>query len=343
MVRLAIILPLAGIFIIDTITHVEIAAAVFYVIVILFAVSRIGKRDMILLAAACILLTLLSFLLSEGWRAYKAGLTNLTISVSLIVITTYLALRMIAAEAKVHEARAQLLRVARLSSLGELTASIAHEVNQPLAALVTSSNACMRWLSQDPPNIANARRSVERIIAEGNRASEVILRIRGLFRSANPQTEWLDLNDVIVDSLALAVSEIERNGITLRLDLAESLPLVAADKIQLQQVVGNLLLNSIEAMNDVPANRRVIGFVSRSEGADAVVFSVTDSGTGLTPEARDRLFEAFWTTKEGGTGIGLMISRSIVEAYGGRIWSDPALTGGAAFHVRLPATQRNPG
>jgi len=222
-----------------------------------------------------------------------------------------------------------------------LTASIAHEVNQPLTAVVASGDACVRWLDQEPPNVENARRSVERIVAEANRASEVIKRVRGLVRREDHQRDRVDINDIIVESVALASREIEKHRILLRLDLADPLPSVVADRIQLQQVVGNLLLNAIEAMSEVPATRRILELVSRSEGADAVRLSVLDTGCGLVPAAHDQMFEAFWTTKEGGSGIGLMVSRSIVEAHGGRIWSDPDRTGGAAFHVRLPTAGGN--
>ncbi|MES2096795.1 MAG: histidine kinase dimerization/phospho-acceptor domain-containing protein [Pseudomonadota bacterium] len=189
---------------------------------------------------------------------------------------------MVAAEAAAHVAHAQLVRIARLTTLGELSASIAHEVNQPLAATVTSANACLRWLDQDPPNTEKARPSVERVVVEANRASDVVARVRGLARCEKPQRAWIDVNEPI----ALARSEIERKGISLRLELAGALPPVLADGIQIQQVVGNLVLNAIDAMNEVPQARRSLDISSARDGAGSVVVSVGDSGAGLSLAAR---------------------------------------------------------
>ena len=339
-VRLPIILGLMlAIFLADTITYLEIAVSVFYIVAILLAVGHFRRAHIVGLAGACIALTLLSsFLTTQGSR--EAGLVNIAISVSAIVITTYLALKMIAAEAAVHEARAQLVRIARVTSLGELTASIAHEVNQPLAGVVTSSNACLRWLGQNPPNVDKARLSIGRIVDDANRASQVIQRIRSLARSETPRRELFDINEAVTEAIALAQSEIERQGIALHVNLAEVLPQVYADRIQFQQVIGNLLLNAIEAMNDVPQAQRSLEIVSVMDGAGVVVVSVADSGSGLSAQAQDHLYEAFWTTKEGGTGIGLTISRAIVEAHGGRIWADANVPAGTIFHVSLPAWER---
>lgn len=336
--RSALILALmAAIFIIDTITDLEIAASVFYIIAILLAVGQFRRGNIIGLAGACIALTLLSSFLTTG-GSREAGLVNIAISVSAIVITTYLALKMVAAEAAVHEARAQLVRVARVTSLGELTASIAHEVNQPLAGLVTSSNAGLRWLSQNPPNIDKARRSIERIVDDANRASQVIQRIRSLARSEAPKREVIDINDATAEAITLAKSEIERQGIILHVNLNVTLPQVYADRIQFQQVIGNLLLNAIESMSGVPQTRRLLEIASGMDGPDMAVVSVADSGTGLSANAQSHLYEAFWTTKEGGTGIGLTISRSIIEAHGGRIWSGANAPAGAIFYVGLPTS-----
>lgn len=336
MLRVAMIAVLiAGIFIADSITDLEIAAAVFYIIAILLAVGQFHRRTVIALAGLCIALTLLSsFLTTEGSR--EAGFINMAISVAAIGITTWLALKMVAAEAAVHGARAQLVRIARVTSLGELTASIAHEVNQPLAGIVTSGNAGLRWLDQTPPNIDKARRSVERILGDANRASEVIQRVRSLARSETPKRKPVDLNNAAFEAVALARSEIERSGITLRLDLADAMPPVLADHVQLQQVIGNLLLNAIEAMVDVPASQRSLMIATMLDGAGMAGISVADTGPGVAASGLERLFEAFWTTKQGGTGIGLTISRAIVEAHGGRIWASANHPVGAVFHVCLP-------
>lgn len=334
---IAIAALMLAIFIIDTITDLEIAASVFYITAILLAVGQFQRTNIIGLAGACIALTLLSsFLTTEGSR--EAGLVNIAISVSAIVITTYLALKMIAAEAAVHEARAQLVRIARVTSLGELTASIAHEVNQPLAGLVTSSNACLRWLGQSPPNIDKARRSIERIVDDANRASQVIERIRSLARSEVPKREVIAINEAVAEAIALARREIERQGIVLRTSLDVTLPQVHADRIQFQQVIGNLLLNAIESMSGVPQARRSLEVASTTDGIDMIVVSIADTGSGLSAPAQDHLYEAFWTTKEGGTGIGLTISRAIVEAHGGRIWAIANTPAGTIFHVSWPVS-----
>lgn len=330
----AIAALMAGIFIADTVTDLEIAAAVFYIAIILLAVGRFPRRNVIALAGLCILLTLASSTLTVG-GAREAGIVNLAISTSAIGVTAWLALRVVAAEAAAHAARAQLVRLARVTSLGELTASIAHEVNQPLAGIASSANACLRWLGQDPPNLERARASAERALRDANRAGMVIQRVRSLARHEAPRRERVDLNAVVDEALQLARGELERNGIGLELALAEALPAVLADRVQLHQVIGNLLLNAIEAMACVPeAGRRIAIATAREE--QSVILAVADSGIGFAAGAQERLFEAFWTTREGGTGIGLTISRAIVEAHGGRIWAVANAPSGAIFRVSLP-------
>ncbi|MBB4097431.1 sensor histidine kinase [Sphingomonas kyeonggiensis] len=330
----AIVGLMIGIFVADTVTDLEIAAAVFYIVIILLAVGRFPRRNVIALAGLCILLTLVSSTLTAG-GSREAGIVNMAISTSAIGITTWLALRMVAAEAAAHEARAQLVRIARVTSLGELTASIAHEVNQPLAGIVTSGNACLRWLGQDPPNIEKARASAERVLSDANRAGAVIQRVRSLARHESPKRDRTNLNEIIVEAVALAQAELDRHDIGMRLELAEALPPVQADRVQLQQVIGNLLLNAMEALAQVPQAERQIVIASTLEDRD-VLISVADTGNGLAASTREHLFDAFWTTKEGGTGIGLTISRAIVEAHGGHIRADANSARGAIFKVRLP-------
>lgn len=337
----AILVMLAGTFAFDTITNLEIAAAVFYVVVILLAIGLLSARGVIALACVCVVLTLVSFALTPN-GAHEAGLINSAISIAAIGITAYLGLKRAAAEAAAFEARSQLVRVARMTSLGALTASIAHEVNQPLAAIVTSANASLRWLDRDPPNLQRARGAVDRIVADANRASAVIVRISGLARHRAPRRDRLDLNTVITEALTFARAEVSRSGISLRMDLATDLPPVLADGIQMQQVVSNLLLNAIEAMEAVPAPRRRLEVRSFREASGWAAFAVEDSGVGLPNEILEHLFEAFWTTKEGGIGMGLAISRSIVEAHGGQISAAARLRGGAVFQVSLPAVEGMP-
>jgi len=328
-----VLVLLLCVFIGDTVTDLEIAVGVFHIAVILIAMILLPKRCVIFVAAGCLLLTVLSYVLTKV-GSHEAGLMNTTISIAAIVITTYLALKLVAAEAAVHDAHTRLTHMARLTSMGELTASIAHEVNQPLAAIVTSGNACLRWLDQVPPNLDRVRRSAERIIDDANRAGEVIRRIRGLAKGEVPQTEPLDVNRVVLDVLDLARGEINRRGISLRLGLADDLPMIVADRIQLQQVIGNLVLNAVEAMTE--ATDKVIEISSSTDGAGNVLFAIADSGSGLSSDAVDHLFDAFWTTKTSGMGLGLTICRSIVEAHGGRIWALPRTGPGASFHVSLP-------
>lgn len=324
-----------GVFVLDTVTDLEIATAVFYIVVILLAIGMFRRRGVILLSIICIVLTLFSAALTRS-GSYEAGLINSGISVAAIAITTWLSLRMIAAESAAHEARAQLIRIARVNSLGELAASIAHEVNQPLAAIATSGDACLRWLAAEPPNLDRARLAVGRIVDDANRAGKVVARVREHMRGEVGQMREMSLNDVVIESVAIAQSEIDRNGIALRLDLAEALPPILGDPIQLQQVLGNLILNAVEAMADVPASRRSLGLRTWPDGA-SVRLSVTDAGIGVREDNLPLLFDAFWTTKNGGTGMGLAICRTIVEAHGGEIRASLPGRTGMEIHVSLPA------
>ena len=240
-------------------------------------------------------------------------------------------------EAELEQARAELVRVARVTTLGELTAAIAHEVNQPLTGLVSSGNACLRWLAGDVPNLKAARESVERMISAGSRAGEVIRRIRALVGKAPPLRDRLNINDAITEVIALIRGEIQRNRISLRTKLSTDVPLVLGDRIQLQQVILNLILNAMEAMSDVSPQPRELSVSSAKDGPNGALVSVRDSGTGLDGTVLDRLFEAFYTTKAHGMGIGLAVSRTIIQAHGGRLWAAPNVPRGAIFQFTLPA------
>lgn len=330
---------LGCVFIVDTITDFEIAFAVFYVAVIVLAIGSLSTRGVIVLAGTCIVLTILSvFLTKRG--VLEAGVMNCGISVAAIAITTFLVLKTVAAQAAAFEAQTQLAQAARLTSLGALTASIAHEVNQPLAAIVTSGDAGRRWLERQPPNVEKALQAIDRIVKDANRAGEVITRVRGLAKSEPPRKELSSLNEVIEEAVAIAQPELERNSIALRLQMADDLPAVLIDKIQIQQVVGNLVRNGIDAMRDLPSFKRVLEIVTFRGDDGMVSFAVTDSGIGIKPAEFEHLFDAFWTTKEGGMGIGLAISRSIVEAHGGRVSAASKPRMGAVFGVSLPAADR---
>jgi PAS domain S-box-containing protein len=241
------------------------------------------------------------------------------------------------AEAELQQARTDLARVARLTTLGELTAAIAHEVNQPLTGLVSSGNACLRWLAGDTPNLEAARRSVERMISDGNRASEVISRIRAMVTKSPPKRDLLNINDAIMEVSALIRAELDRNSISPRFELSNSLPLVWGDRVQLQQVILNLIVNAIEAMSGISQNQRRLLITSMKDGANNVLVTVQDSGAGLDMKSLDQLFEAFYTTKANGMGMGLAVSHTIVQAHGGRLLATPNLPQGAKFQFTLPA------
>jgi C4-dicarboxylate-specific signal transduction histidine kinase len=217
-----------------------------------------------------------------------------------------------------------------------LATSIAHEVNQPLAAVTTNGSACLRWLAGEPPNLDEARECLRRIIRQGNRASEVIARIRALVKKSVLAKARLDLSETIQEVLAMTNTEARRHRVSVRTELAARLPAVRGDRVQLQQVVLNLVMNGIEAMKVVTDRPRELLISSQPHESSKVLVAVQDSGIGLDPQGMERLFEAFYTTKPEGMGMGLSISRSIIEAHGGRLW--PAANGdcGATFQFTLP-------
>jgi PAS domain S-box-containing protein len=235
--------------------------------------------------------------------------------------------------------RSELAHVSRLTTLGELTSSIAHEVSQPLGAMIASAGACARWLAAQPPNIAEARATLENIAADGRRARDVIGRIRALTKRQVVRMQDVDINRELVEVLALTEHESRLHRVVRRTELDRTLPCVQGDRIQLQQVLINLILNAIEAMSAIEGRPRWLTIVSRRDSPEAIRVEVRDSGIGLDPECMQQVFEAFYTTKEEGIGIGLSISRSIVEAHGGRLWARPNEPHGAAFLLTLPLTQ----
>lgn len=239
-------------------------------------------------------------------------------------------------EEALARARSELARVASITSLGVLTASIAHEVNQPLSGIITNAGTCLRMLSADPPNIDGARETVRRTIRDGNRASDVITRLRTLYSRKEPSLESMDLNEATREVAALSLTELQRGGVILRNELAENLPPVVADRIQLQQVILNLLRNAADAMSTIDDRPRELLIRTERDEANRVRLSVKDSGVGFTPHAADKIFEAFYTTKTDGMGIGLSISRSIVEAHQGRLWATPNDGPGCTFSFAIP-------
>jgi PAS domain S-box-containing protein len=246
------------------------------------------------------------------------------------------------AQEALRNTQTEFAHMTRVMTMGELTASIAHEVNQPLGAIVTSAAAGARWLATKPPQMDKARRALERIANDGKRAAEVIRRIRALMKRQAPRKEWLDINETILEVIALAQYQLRRNAILVETGFGHHLTLVRGDRVQLQQVLLNLIINAIEAMNGIKDRPRKLTIVSVSDGPDAIAVEVRDAGIGLDPEHAPHLFEPFYTTKAEGLGIGLSISHSIVEAHGGRLSAAANQPHGAVFLVSLPVNETVP-
>ncbi len=245
------------------------------------------------------------------------------------------------AEDAYYEAQAELARVTRLTAMGALAASISHEVNQPLAAVVTNADACLIWLSSDPPNLEEARAAVESIAQQGTRASDVVRHIRAMFTKAAPERSRVQVNSLIGDVGTLIEGAALRNQVALETDLAPDLPAPMGDRVQLQQVIVNLILNGIEAMSEVADRPRRLMIRSQMQNSDEILVAVRDSGVGIAPKDEKRLFDAFFTTKAQGMGMGLSISHSIIEAHGGRLWATRNNDFGATFQFTLPVDRDN--
>ena len=239
------------------------------------------------------------------------------------------------AEEASDKARSELAHVARVMTLGTLTASIAHELNQPLSGIVTNASTCMRMLAADPPNVEGARETARRTIRDGNRASEVITRLRALFSKKDTATECVNLNEAALEVITLSLADLQKNGVILRPELADDLPLVTGDRVQLQQVILNLVLNASDAMSDVDDRPRQLVIRTEPED-DRARLTVQDVGVGIEPYGVEKLFEPFYTTKSGGMGIGLSVSRSIIESHHGRLWAALNDGPGAAFSFSIP-------
>jgi PAS domain S-box-containing protein len=239
------------------------------------------------------------------------------------------------ARERLREARAELAHVNRVTAMGEITASVAHEVNQPIAAAITDANTCLRWLARDPLDIEEAREAASRTIRDATRAAEIISRVRQLFKKGTPERELVDVNQIIEEMVVLLRSEAARASISVRTELAGDIPHVMGDRVQLQQVLMNLMMNSIDAMRDVDGTRELTIHSLPGENEQLVV-TVRDTGVGLPPQKAKQIFDAFFTTKSHGTGMGLRISRSIMESHGGRLWAAENPPRGASFYLALP-------
>lgn len=233
--------------------------------------------------------------------------------------------------------RSELAHVARVSSLGVLTASIAHEVNQPLSGIVTNANTCLRMLAASPPNVDGARETARRMLRDGNRAAAVVARLRALFSKKELEVEALDLNEAAREVIALSSSELRRSGVVLEAQLADDLPRVIGDRVQLQQVILNLLQNALDSMDGIHDRPRQLLIRTEREDADAVRFTLRDTGVGIDHRSIDKIFNAFYSTKRAGMGIGLAVSRSIIESHRGRIWAAANAGSGATFAFTIPS------
>jgi PAS domain S-box-containing protein len=240
---------------------------------------------------------------------------------------------------RLHQLEADLAHINRVSMLGELAASIAHEVNQPLSGVVVNGNACLRWLAGDAPNLEEAREAVRRIVRDGKRAGDVIARIRALATKTAAAKERLDMNEAIREVVAFAQDEVRRNNVILRVELADALSPVLGDRVQLQQVVLNLVTNGIEAMSSVEERPRELIVRTQNDDAGQVRVTVQDSGKGLDPQSMERIFDAFYTTKHGGMGMGLSISRSIIQNHGGKLWAVANEGPGISVQFTIPRYQ----
>jgi C4-dicarboxylate-specific signal transduction histidine kinase len=225
--------------------------------------------------------------------------------------------------------------------MGELTASLAHEVNQPITAAIIDANTCLRWLARDQPDLEEARAAASRIVKDAIRATEIIKRTRLLFKKGPPQRELVDVNEIIQEMVGLLHSEAARYSIWVRAELAGDLPRLMGDRVQLQQVLMNLVINGIDAMKDVDGTRELTIQSQRGENGE-VLISVSDIGVGLPPQKAEQIFDAFFTTKSHGTGMGLRISRSIAESHGGRLWAADNFPRGATFYLTLPTKSAPP-
>ena len=241
-----------------------------------------------------------------------------------------------AGEKRLLDAQMELARVTRVTTLGGLTASIAHEVNQPLAGIIANAEACLRWLNRKTPELDAARRSVEWVIDDSNRASEVIRRVRALANKTDVEKVPLDINDVVREVVTLVQRQVMSHQVSLHMELAPTLPTILGDRVQLQQVIINLVMNGFEAMQSITDRPRELVIQSRQDETQQVLVGVTDSGVGISVEDVDRLFNPFFTTKSSGMGMGLSICRSIMEAHGGRLWATANIPHGATFQFTLP-------
>jgi signal transduction histidine kinase len=275
-----------------------------------------------------------------AWELYRRQIILIAIALALqtglIMGLLHEHRRRRSAEALARDRMSELAHLDRVSVAGELSASIAHEISQPLAAMVTSASACLRFLSKPTPNLDETREALNGIISDGHRGSNVLGTMRAMFKKDPQQAAPVDINDLITEAVALVQGEVAKQSVVVRTELAAGLPKVSGNRIQLQQVILNLIMNGIEAMTSVTDRARTLRLSSKAQEPGEVLITVEDSGTGIDPRNSKRIFEALFTTKSRGMGMGLSICRSIVEAHNGRLWASPRMPHGTAFHVALP-------
>jgi signal transduction histidine kinase len=317
----------------------QLSAPVLYIVVVVIFAALDGSFAAAA-GLAIVAALMLEYFFDQPLFSFRGGDSRNALRLGVWLLTAFVITRLVARtrrhEEDLRHAQADLERATRVTTMGELVASIAHEVNQPLAAVVTNGNAALRWLAADPPNLDEVRQATVRIIADGNRASDVVARIRALLTKKEAQREPLSIDEVIGDVVALTKSTAFRNGTSLQLELSADPALVLADRVQIQQVLLNLILNGMEAMQGVTGRARVLTIQSRSDDGNGVLVAVRDSGAGISNEHLPHIFDAFYTTKSGGLGMGLAISRSIIEAHSGRIWATSEPFVGSTFQFTLP-------
>jgi C4-dicarboxylate-specific signal transduction histidine kinase len=330
----------AVIFAADIFTPPDCVVSGLYVVIVLMAGGVLRGRRLWLITLACGVSTITAQILANRLTlgndqiAY-IGAFNTSVSLLAIILATWLVLQSQAVEAAMRSAQSELARSSRITTMGELTASIAHEVNQPIAGVVANANACSRWLAGNPPDLLEARAAAGRIVRDGTRAADIISRIRQLFAKSSVQREATDVNQLIRETTELLRTQATHHATVVRMDLASEIPSIAADRVQLQQVLVNLVVNAIESVKAMPHSREVVLKSSQPDNYHVAV-SVSDNGVGLPPDHANSIFATFFTTKAGGTGMGLSISRSIVEAHDGHIRATPNRPSGATFTFTLP-------
>ena len=348
-------LTLAGVlalvvFLIDTFARLATAIMVLYVIVVMLAATVLSRRATVGVAAGCIVLTILGYVLGHTEGSSYSAIGRCVLASVAVLTTTYLALRvqantkrlqqqvveLDAAHEALHRSMAELAHATRVTMLGELAASIAHEVSQPIAAIVTNGDATLRWLRRDTPEVGEACDIVEAMIRDARRSSEIIRRIRALAQKQEPVFAPVDVNALLHEALDFVNREVLKCGAEVDLDLARTVLIVNGDRVQLAQVVINLIVNALQAMSSTEGRARVLTVRTYTDDARRVVIVVQDSGVGVSPENAAKLFLAFYTTKPDGMGMGLSICRSIVESHGGLIDCVPSDLPGARMEITLP-------